>query len=320
MIAPYPETGPARDRWILERRPPRNRLEPTRAVAAFVEEEPGESDGPVAVATIFLANRECPWRCLMCDLWKNTLARTVPAGAIPAQIRDALACLSPARRVKLYNAGSFFDPRAIPPEDFEPIAKLVRGFERVVVEAHPALVGKPATRFRDLLTGTLEVAMGLETIHPEVLPRLNKRMTLDRFRRAAEFLTREEIALRVFVLAGLPFVSEQESTEWAERSVEKAFEWGAETVAIIPTRPGNGALDRLRESGEFTLPSILMLEWALASGLRLSRGRVFADLWDLERFSRCPACFEPRAARLRAMNLEQRVLPPIRCARCGGSA
>ena len=67
-------------------------------------------------------------------------------------------------------------------------------------------------------------------------------------------VTREEIALRVFVLAGLPFVSEQESTEWAERSVEKAFEWGAETVAIIPTRPGNGALDRLRESGEFTLP------------------------------------------------------------------
>ncbi len=70
------------------------------------------------VATVFLTNRECPFRCLMCDLWRNTLTETVPVGAIPAQIDHALLRLPPAKQLKLYNSGSFFDPHAIPPQDY----------------------------------------------------------------------------------------------------------------------------------------------------------------------------------------------------------
>jgi hypothetical protein len=88
-------------------------------------------------------------------------------------------------------------------------------------------------------------------------------------------------------------------------------------VSLIPTRPGNGALDALQERGEFTPPDLSALEEALASGLALSRGRVLADLWDLEKFRRCPACFAARASRLREMNLSQRDLPPVSCAECG---
>ncbi len=44
----------------------------------------------VPTATVFLTNRECPWRCLMCDLWRNTTIETVPAGAISGQIDYAL--------------------------------------------------------------------------------------------------------------------------------------------------------------------------------------------------------------------------------------
>ena len=79
----------------------------------------------VDVATLFLTNRECPYRCLMCDLWKNTLTETVPIGAIPAQIDYALGQLPPARQIKLYNSGSFFDPHAIPPQDHPAIAAQV---------------------------------------------------------------------------------------------------------------------------------------------------------------------------------------------------
>ena len=147
--------------------------------------------------------------------------------------------------------------------------------------------------------------MGLETVHPEVLARLNKGMTLDRFRRAAEFLSREGISLRAFVLVGLPFLSEEESLHWACRSVEFAFDCGASVVSLIPTRAGNGALDALAERGEFSPPGLAAVEDALAFGLSLERGRVLADLWDLERLRRCARCFEPRAERLRAMNLTQ---------------
>src|SRR3984957_12262451 len=113
----YPEVRTERDTWILGRRTQRNALDPWRAYECFVEDEYSAAGEVVPVATIFLTNRECPWRCLMCDLWKNTLTETVPAGAIPAQIDYALERLAPARQIKLYNSGSFFDPCAIPVED-----------------------------------------------------------------------------------------------------------------------------------------------------------------------------------------------------------
>ena len=109
------------------------------------------------------------------------------------------------------------------------------------------------------------------------------------------------------------------SLHWVARSVEFAFECGASAVTIIPTRPGNGALDRLAARGEFAPPTITLLEAAAAHGVQLRRSRVFADLWDLKRFSNCPRCFQARAARLRAMNFEQRVLQPIVCGACGAS-
>jgi radical SAM enzyme (TIGR01210 family) len=313
----YPYADRDRDRWILERRPARRPLDPARPYAAFVENEMAESGEVVPVATIFLTNRECPWRCLMCDLWKNTLAEPAPAGAVGAQIRAALAALPPARQVKLYNAGSFFDAQAIRPEEDTEIALLLRPFERVIVESHPALVGERCLRLRDRLAGRLEVALGLETIHPEILSRLNKRMSIDDFQRGAAFLREADIALRAFVLVGLPWLPEAEALDWACRSTHFAFACGASAVSLIPTRAGNGALDALAASGDFAEPCLATLESALDSCIQLGRGRVFADLWDLERFSRCASCLPARAARLAETNLRQAVRPRVACAECG---
>src|SRR6202011_3029353 len=149
--------------------------------AFFVEDEYSAAGELVRVSTVFLTNRECPWRCLMCDLWRNTLTDALPRGQVAAQIDYALQRLPPARQIKLYNSGSFFDVQAIPLADHAAIATRVRSFERVIVESHPALIGENCCRFRDRLSTSLEVAMGLETVHPEVLARLNKRMTTRQF-------------------------------------------------------------------------------------------------------------------------------------------
>ena len=223
------------------------------------------------VATIFLTNRECPFRCLMCDLWRNTLTETVPVGAIPAQIDHALRSLPPARQLKLYNSGSFFDPHAIPPEDFAAIAQRANRFERLIVENHPALIGDACLRFRDLLAGRLEVAMGLETVHPEAAAALNKRMTLEQFSSAAKFLRSNGIDLRVFILVQPPFVPAAEALYWAEQSLDFAMGCGATAAVLIPTRAGNGAMEALMARGEFVLPSLDTLESAMEYGLRLGR-------------------------------------------------
>ena len=314
----YPETSRERDRWIVSRRPARHRLDSGAAYGAFVEDELTETGEVVPVATILLTNRECPWRCVMCDLWRNTLEEDTAPGAVPRQIEDALSRppLRGVRRVKLYNAGSLFDPRAVPPEDDAAIAGLVAGFDRVIVESHPALVGARCLAMQERLGGRLEVAMGLETVHPDVLPRLNKGMTLDDFDRAAARLREAAIAVRAFVLAGLPWVPANEQRAWALRAVVRAFDAGAAAVSVILTRAGNGAMDALRGAGEFETPSISLLEEVAADGVALGRGRVFADLWDLPAFSRCAACLPARTERLRQSNLTQAPPPAIRCMDC----
>jgi radical SAM enzyme (TIGR01210 family) len=251
----------------------------------------------------------------MCDLWKNTLDETVARGAIARQIRHALGALPPSRHVKLYNAGSFFDPRAIPAEDDEEIASELEGFERVIVESHPGFLegahGERCLRFRDRLSAKLEVAIGLETAHPRVLERLNKRMTLESFRRAAAFLRHQDIALRVFILLSPPFMRAEDDVEWACRSIDEAIACGAEVCSIIPTRGGNGAMEAL--GSEFTPPPLRDLESVIEYGLSLHTPRVFADLWDVERFYTCE-CSPARAARLQTMNREQRVPERVPCA------
>jgi archaeosine synthase beta-subunit len=320
LATSYPRNAADRDAWVLSRRPSRNPVDPFQPYAFLVEDERAATGEILPVATVFLTNRECPWRCLMCDLWRNTLEENVSIGAIPAQIDYALQRLTPARQIKLYNSGSFFDPRAIPTEDHLGIAARVADFERVIVECHPALVGAACFRFKEILSGQLEVAMGLETVHPEILERLNKRMTTGQFEEAAKILRKKDIDLRVFILVKPPFMMEEEALEWAVRSLEFAFESGATAATLIPTRAGNGAMDELSRAREFSPPSLATLEAAIAHGIAMNKGRVFADVWDVRAASRCPGCHERRIARLQAMNLQQSILPPIECDRCGGNS
>ncbi len=330
--ASYPNSPSQRDRWIVQRRGPKASLDAFRSYAFLWEEEPGSAGVPPATeptarlhipanptATIFLTNRECPFRCLMCDLWQNTLNSRVPSGAIAAQIHFALQQLPPARQIKLYNAGSFFDPQAIPPEDLPEIAALVAGFDRVIVECHPAFLrgefGQRALQFQAALQGRLEIAIGLETAHPPTLEKLNKRMTVEDFRQAAAFLKQHDIDLRVFLLLRPPFQTESEGLEWACRSLDVAMECGARVCSIIPVRGGNGALEALGEA--FQPPTLRSLEAALEYGLSLRRALVLADLWDVEKFY-CCACSPERAARLAEMNRMQRIVGQASaCPHCG---
>lgn len=298
---------------IIAARPARNVLDPWRPYAFLTEPECTAAGSVEDVATLFLTNRECPFRCLMCDLWKNTLEERVPPGAIPAQIDYALERLPTASHIKLYNSANFFDPQAIPREDWPAIATRVRNFRTVIVENHPRLCGSDCVRFQDLIETQLEIALGLETIHPEILPRLNKRMTLRDFDSAVHLLRQYEITVRAFLLLRPPYQSEAEGIEWACKGIEYAFDQGVGCVSVIPVRAGNGIMDQLGREGFYQPASLSAVEAVLDFGLGLNRGRVFVDLWDLEKFDQCSRCSPARRARLGRMNLSQASEPPVRC-------
>jgi len=324
--AAYPTTAIARDRFVVERRGSRPPHDPWRAQGVLVEDERAADGAITRIATVFLTGRECPWRCAMCDLWKYTTVTDTPPGAITSQLRAAREGLADqaVAGIKLYNASNFFDPRAVPEADYDGIGATLAGLSRVIVESHPSLVGPRVDRFTGALArhqtaaerpARLEVAIGLETVHPEALDLLNKRVTLEQFEAAARALELRGIGLRVFLLISPPFVPAAEQDEWLTRSIEASIEYGASAISLIPTRPGNGTLEALAAIGSFTAPDLNDVERSFSIALSQARGRarVFVDLWDLGRFAHCADCFALRRDRLHAMNLQQTLLPPHVC-------
>jgi len=210
----------AADRRIRSLRPPKPAVSPWRADGSLVEEE-RRPDGHIERAlTVFLVGAECPFTCSFCDLWRWTIDGPTPPGALTRQLDGVLQAIDGPRpeRPKLYNASNFFDRRAVPAADVPRIAALAAPFAGVTVESHANTIGTLTLEFARQIPGRLEVAVGLETIHPTAAAQLNKRLDLTRFHRAAHFLSDHDIDLRVFVLLGAPYVPAGESVEWTVRT------------------------------------------------------------------------------------------------------
>jgi len=305
--------GQISDSWILSRRGTKNKVDPARPYGWLVEKELTIRGTVEDTGIIFLTNNECPYHCLMCDLWKNTTDEPVEPGAISSQVEWALEKMPAVKHLKLYNSGSFFDERAIAEKDYERIASLVSGMDTVIVECHPRLINEKCLRFRDMLKPDLHVAMGLETIKPGLLRKLNKKMSPEDFGNSVKYLKRNGIQSRAFILLRPPFHSEDEGIYWAERSIDFAFNSGVECCTVIPVRGGNGAMEELAREGHFTPPDIISLEKVLEYGIGLGKGRVFADTWDLKLFSRCDKCLGRRIERITQMNMRQEIIRPLDC-------
>lgn len=310
----------AADRRIRSLRGTKPAVDPWTAHGSLLEDERRPNGIVERALTIFLAGAECPFTCSFCDLWRYTIDGPTPIGALPAQIAQSLATTQAEGldRIKLYNASNFFDRRAVPPEDRSRIAEQCASFGGVTVESHASTIGPAVTDFARSLDGRLEVAMGLETIHPVAMTHLNKRLDLDRFDRAAGFLAKHGIDLRVFVLLGAPGIPTGEAVDWAIRSAEFAAQRGASLVSIIPVRGGNGEMERLAAAGLFVAPTLRQLEQALDGCVGWRETVVTADLWDVDRLAACDGCREARVARLRRMNGSGVAEPPVGCAACDG--
>jgi radical SAM enzyme (TIGR01210 family) len=306
------------DLRIRSLRPPKAHLDPLTAQSSLVERERRPNARIESALTVFLTGAECPFTCCFCDLWKFTLDGPTPRGALTAQLVKEINGVK-ADRLKLYNSSNFFDSRAVPVEDAAAIAKLAEPFSALTVESHASMIGPRAVELAREISGRLEVAIGLETIHPTALEQLNKRLNIARFDRAAAFLRDHDIDLRVFVLLGAPFIPRSESIEWTVRTVQHAARAGASIVSIIPVRSGNGEMERLEQTGEVAPPTLSELEQSVDECAGITGTVVTADLWDSSRLSRCAQCFGQRIERLERFNLTGLLAKRAECQHCGRS-
>lgn len=297
----------------------RNTLQPGVPYHFLHEREPDNEGELQEINTIFLTNKGCAFRCTMCDLWKNTLTTPTVPGDIVKQMDDALSKLPRAQWIKLYNNGNFFDLKSIPASDYDGIAERIQTYKRLIVENHPKLCGGSCVKFNEMINCKLEIAMGLETIHPCVFPRLKKQFTFEDFKHTAHFLTEHDIDIRVFILLNPPFLTDRdENIKWTLRSIEFAFEHGASCCSVIPTRSNNEFMEECQKQGQYVPPTLDTLEEVFEKALNLHAGRVFVDTWAIDFLSCCPHCFKARKERLEKMNLKQETYPAVKCGYCEG--
>ena len=127
--------------------------------------------------------------------------------------------------------------------------------------------------------------MGLETAHPVALERLNKRFTLERFREPPRALAERGMSLRVFLLIYPPFIPAFEQDAVAPALGRCRVFLRCISGLADSDRSGNGTMNVLADTGSFAAPGLSDIERsaALAISHAQGRGRVFVDLWDLER-------------------------------------
>jgi archaeosine synthase beta-subunit len=265
---------------VMSLRTPQDRIVATKVHSLIEVERIGRDQ--VTTQTVFLTGRECPLACTMCDLWKHTLTMPTAVGSIPQQIQDAIEGKANTQWLKLYNASNFFDPLAIPPDDYAAIAFLSNRYERVVVENHPKFDNRLIKQFQDLLACKLEIAIGLESTDDDVLRLLNKRFTSQQ----VEFIVRawinRGIDIRAFVLIKPPASTPHQWFESTMKTVESAFKWGVRHVSLIPTRADWGLLKMWQSYGLYDPPSLDDIKRVARSLNEFDRDyqSISIDVWD----------------------------------------
>lgn len=274
----------------------RSKLIPDEPYHVVHEDEPDGHGGTAKTTTVFLTVSTCPIGCNMCDLHRNTLPYPTETGAVPRQIQHAVAGVHPDW-IKLYNSGNFFDPRSIPPSDYQAIAELCQPYDRVIVENHPRFGQHRLREFLDYLPSQLEIAVGLETVQPRWLQRLGKQMSRDDFDGYAKSILTLGVDLRVFLILGVPGGSVKESIRWARLSVRHAIACGARHISIIPARAGHGWGGQSDRLPTFSLEALSELQDQLLTDAD-QRAVITLDLWDLESDA-------PLKSKLEYANLDQ---------------
>ncbi len=149
--------------------------------------------------TLILNSGACSWgRCIFCGWGKHRFK--VDAKALmkifDENVDEKVACL------KIFGSGSFFDKKQFPMDFLKHVAKVMRG-RKLVVESRPEYVTPEKL---ELFKGVkLVVAMGLEAADDEVLKKLRKGVTLEKFKKACELIHKYGFKVKGYILVNPPF-------------------------------------------------------------------------------------------------------------------
>ncbi|NOZ76639.1 MAG: archaeosine biosynthesis radical SAM protein RaSEA [Euryarchaeota archaeon] len=235
-------------------------------------------DGTVEAGVVIMPTRGCSWGlrsgCSMCGYVYDSPA-VVDWDALLGDFTHALEELDGVPYLKVFNSGSFFDEREVPPEMRDRIIGLVNqaGPRRLQVESRPEFVTPEVLgETVDALDAELEVGIGLETASDYIRTHcINKGFSLEDFERALGSCQDTGAPVKAYLLVKPPFLTEREAVEDAVASARTACEMGASRVSFNPMNVQRGTLvEALWRRGEYRPPWL----WSIVEILKRTAGEV----------------------------------------------
>ncbi len=235
-------------------------------------------EGPVDAGVVIMPTRGCSWGlrsgCSMCGYVYDSPLET-SEGMLLEGFKEALERLEGVPYLKVFNSGSFFDEREVPPGLRNKIIELVNqaGPRRLQVESRPEFVSPEVLEeTRDALDAELEVGMGLETASDYIRTNcINKGFSLKDFERALGTCRDAGVPVKAYLLVKPPFLTEREAVEDAVASAVRAWEMGASRISFNPMNVQRGTLvEALWRRGEYRPPWL----WSVVEILKRTAGKV----------------------------------------------
>lgn len=244
----------------------------SRPIAMWTEKDVAKGE-VVDAFVLILRTRGCYWAlqsgCTMCGYINDARRRPVKDGDMRNQLEMALKRYGGERVVKIFTSGSFLDPNEISPGLQKEIIRSFSAADRLIVESLPEFV-IPGI-LGPLKQDNLEIAIGLESASDEVLEKcVNKSFRVKDYVRAAEFLRKEGVPLKTYLLLKPPFMTEKEAIEDAVKSIIFASKYSSE-ISLNPINIQSHTLvDYLWRRREYRAPWL----WSVVEVLKRAKPRI----------------------------------------------
>jgi archaeosine synthase beta-subunit len=246
-----------------------------RDLAASSDIRTGYIDGkPVERLVITLRSPGCSWvnrggGCSMCGHYAGTIRGEIPSvDEFLTQFRMEAGCYDLGRIaiISLYNSGSILNPDELPLEALLGILRQIRDFpsvRKVILESRAEFVDANLICYLKEVLGkgkSLSIAIGLETADDETRRIcLNKGSSLAEINDAVKKV-KPYAEIQLYILLGIPFLTESEAVKDSILSIRCAQNMGADEIHIEPlTIQRYTLVELLCRQGLYRLPSLYSL-------------------------------------------------------------
>lgn len=233
---------------------------------------------------IYMRSHGCEWMlnnpnggCTMCGhLAGTSQGEDIPAELYIKQFDDIISYinLDNIPMICIYNAGSFFNDKEMPPTVREHIYRklaAIKSIETIIFESRPEYISsdKMETMRRLLPNHRIEIGIGLETTNDYIrFMCLNKGFAIDEFKKVIPVLKQYDIQFLAYILLKPPFVNEKTAIEDAISSINWAFKNGVDVVSLEPVSVQKNTLVHLLYSMNLYRPPWIWSVLSVVKGVK----------------------------------------------------